>query len=528
MLIPLPASQNERFIASANNTTSAPHVPRIHTHELTDCVWKWDEPLRLLSITSTEDLSVTLSLESLRAFSSQLRKVDPLRLQLLVSALDDVSRELDLWSGSAPWPLALRDAIGVLLLYVVAAKSSSAKHVALTEAAMRVIPRMPADAPSGAWRTAFQRHLPYAHRSGVLAAATEAEESMPMRELVWWTAKCRVELAVQWVEEHRIDEADALRELWDSAADYIRLLQNEPCRRAMESFFTAMGTSSELEVLRAHDAREEHASVDDLVRADLTTWLLRRYSLFQTVRLLVRTLQPRETAGAVLALLLTSAAAAFFLRQTLPRAQVALQILAFVVVVFLAPRLFSLMLPRAMFGTLLAWIMVVLAQTASLLPLLPGDKGQQFIYDASHAWLREVIVPGDTIVNWIAALMDGNLLARTPALLDFAAIVAICIAVATVFVMVEVSNRLSTRIFGRSLYCVLVMLLGSLFWGAMLAPALRYIVVREPFGSSCLCLFPAWFLGSVCAVAFGILVQLMWDDRAISDSVGMAGERPAS
>jgi energy-converting hydrogenase Eha subunit A/predicted outer membrane lipoprotein len=285
----------------------------------------------------------------------------------------------------------------------------------------------------------------------------------------------------------------------------------------MESFYAGAGTTSEREVLRTHKAREKHTGINELIRADVMSWLLRRYSLGQACRLLWGRLSRREWVGLALAVIATLFALARFFSQTTPRGQVGAQIVAFVALIGLAPRIFSLMLPRAMFGTLLAWITVVLAQSASLLPIVSEDKG---IHNACHLWLRSVIHPGPRVYEWMAAIVHSRTLFVTPPeLADFVIVVGGCLAVSLVFLMVEVSNRLATRIVGRSILCVAVMLGGSLFWGAMFVPALEYIVVRNDV-AGCDCMYPAWILGSVSAVVFGILVQLMWDDRAVSDSIG--------
>jgi predicted outer membrane lipoprotein len=493
----------------------------MHIHHGSGCQWTWDEPLRLLTVADGE-LAATLPLETLHAFVAALMKLDEHQLALLTRALGEAANLLDLWGGDPPLQPQVLEAIGLLLMFTLAAKRSRV-HAQLRAAAIAVAERLPVKSPAGAWRLAFQKHLTFAHRAGILASAEDVEVVMPVRDLVWWTARCRLDLAIEWTKARRsrADDLEAVRELRQAVSVYIAALQQEPSRRAMESFYAACGTSSEREVLRAHAAREEYCAVDDLVRADVMSWLLRRYSLHESYRLLKGTLQRAEKIGAGLAFVLTAIGIGTFAMQAAPRVQVAFQMAAFVCVVFFSPRIFSLLLPRAMFGTLLAWITVVLAQSASLLPVFSNDHGTQ---DQCHLWLRRVIHPGNGVGAWIGRMAAQRTVLAPPPVINFFLLVIVCILVSVVFLMVEVSGRLSTRIFGRSVYCVLVMLLGSLFWGAMLMPLLQYIVVREEFGSSCRCIYPAWLLGSVCAVAFGILVQLMWDDHSVSDSLGASGE----
>lgn len=513
---------SEPFAGSANSTTDVPRVPRMHTHAGAGCRWTWDEPLRLLTVLHGS-LAVTLPLDALHAFAAALAKLDKRQSALLTRALHEAANLLDAWDGDPPLEPEVREAVGLLLMFLLAAKGRGTTHSRLRVAAIDVADRLPIESPAGAWRLAFQKRLPFAHRAGVLASAEDVDVVMPVRDLVWWTAKCRLDLAIEWAKARRarVDDLEAVRELREAVSAYIGLLQRDPSRRAMESFFAACGTSSEREVLRAHAAREEHTAVDDLVRADVMSWLLRRYSLVESCRLLNGTLRPAEKIGAWLAFGLTAIGIATFAMQAAPRMQVTFQIGAFVFLVFLSPRIFSLLLPRAMFGTLLAWITVVLAQSASLLPVFSDDHATQ---DQCHLWLRQVIHPGNEVGGWIGRMIEQRAPLAPPPVINFFGIVAVCIIVSILFLMVEVSGRLSTRIFWRSVYCVLVMLLGSLFWGAMLMPLLQYIVVREQFGSPCRCIYPAWLLGSVCAVAFGILVQLMWDDHSVSDSLGAPGE----
>jgi predicted outer membrane lipoprotein len=491
----------------------------MHTHAGAGYVWTWDEPLRLLTVLDGA-LGTTLPLETLHAFAAALEELDERRSASLTRALHQAAQLLDAWHGDPPLDQEVRGAIGLLLMFLLAAKRRGSTQTRLHDAAIAVAERLPITSPADAWRLAFQKGLPFAHRAGLLASAEDSEIVMPVRDLVWWTAMCRLDLAIEWAKARRprVDDLEAVRELREAVSAYIGLLQREPARRAMESFFAAAGTSSEREVLRAHAAREEHTAVDDLVRADVMSWLLRRYSLMESWRLLHGTLQPAERIGAGLAFGLTAIGMATFAMQAAPRMQIAFQIGAFVFLVFLSPRIFSLLLPRAMFGTLLAWITVVLAQSASLLPVFSDDHA---IQDQCHLWLRRVIHPGNEVSGWIGGMIEQRALLAPPPVLNFAGIVAVCIIVSVLFLMVEVSSRLSTRIFWRSVYCVLVMLFGSLFWGAMLMPLLQFIVVREDFGSPCGCIYPAWLLGSVCAVAFGILVQLIWDDHSVADSLGV-------
>lgn len=467
-----------------------------------------------------EQLRVLLPVHSVAKLMPRLATLDPRKTELLLRALRNAAEELRTWHGAPPWPLELREAIGLLLMFLVATggRRKGMLMREIDEVARRVTELLRSDTPSGAWRAAFQPNLSSAHRAAALAAA--ADVPAPIPELVWWTAKCRLDHAIAWAAE-RVNGADAARELTAAVDAYIRFLRAEPSRRAMEAFYTALGTTSEDEVVRALAAREEVTS-DEVLHTDVMVWLLRRYALWKSWRLLRTSLRPAERVGAVIAGSMTVAGIAMFVLQNAPRAQVIIQISAFIVLVFVSPRIFALLLPRALFGTLLAWITVVLAQSASLLPILSAD---QKTHKACHLWLTQAFHPKGAVYQWAADFVVWGVVGSPPAAVDFVVLIFACLTISIIFVMVEVSSRLATRIFGRAVYCVAVMLAGSLFWGAMLVPTLQFIIGREVIGTRCACTGPAWVLGSVCAVAFGILVQLMWEDHPISDAFGLPADR---
>lgn len=473
--------------------------------------------MRLLSV-GDEGAAVSLPLGSLRAFVAAMSRLSDGDGTLLVQGLENVVRELDRWRGEPPWPAAIRESLTTLALYSLAARKET-RPEALARAAKHFAGQMPVESPSVSWQVAFRRDLPFTHRMGMLEAAMEGAPSFRSPELVWWTAKCRLDVAIEWAAACRPDDADAVRALAGTVSAYIHLLQSEPNPRAMEMFFAAMGTSSEDEILRAHEAREAHAGADELLRADLVSWLLRRYSLLDAALLLCRSLRPVEWAGAAAAAGMAAYGIALFLSHENPRAQVIAQLAAFLLLVCFARRVYALLLPRAMFGTLLAWITVVLAQMVSLLPIADDHN---YLRGELHVWLVNVVHPAAHLKEWLARIIDvRSVFIRPPAIVDFAVIVTVCMAASAMFLIVEVGNRLAGKVAVRSFLCVVVMLLGSLFWGAMFVPALQYIVVREDeSGIACACMYPAWLLGSIGAVVFGILVQLIWDDRAVSDPIG--------
>jgi hypothetical protein len=64
--------------------------------------------------------------------------------------------------------------------------------------------------------------------------------------------------------------------------------------------------------------------------------------------------------------------------------------------------------------------------------------------------------------------------------------------------------------------------LGSLFWGMIFAYPIK-IVLEKKWDPNCSCLLLDALIGASLAALFGIIIQLLWDDKAISEPL----EEPA-
>jgi len=72
----------------------------------------------------------------------------------------------------------------------------------------------------------------------------------------------------------------------------------------------------------------------------------------------------------------------------------------------------------------------------------------------------------------------------------------------------------------RGFYSLIIMLGGALFWGMIFSHSIEFLLERPQSTtacSGCLCLIGIEFVGSCLAVLFGILVQLLWQDRNITE-----------
>lgn len=166
-----------------------------------------------------------------------------------------------------------------------------------------------------------------------------------------------------------------------------------------------------------------------------------------------------------------------------------LQGAALFIAAWLSPSFFNLILPRALFGSLVAWITLVLTS-------LPG------------LWAIE-IAPHYSL----AAVCHRYISTSRSAVLWSLP----CLLFALVFVMREIGQWTDNRhiILVRAATTTLGLYLGSLFWGILFAAPIRH-VLEVPFQSSCTCLVPIAFIGASLAALFGIVVQLVWDEKSIA------------
>jgi predicted outer membrane lipoprotein len=283
----------------------------------------------------------------------------------------------------------------------------------------------------------------------------------------------------------------------------------------LERFFDRIGTSSEKEVRRVL-GESKSIGADESVRTAFITWFTARYALLSAARLAWGSTARGQAVAAIGAGALSIAALMMFLLKKSPPLQVGFQISVLVILVSLAPDVFRILLPRAWLGSLVAWLTIVLTQTMTIFPF--ADTAPLTAQKTYHAWLRAVFQDGfggwlDSLRGLMGYRSSGEWQGRAA----FAAAILLSIVVAVAFVSTELHRRVFRRVVWRALGCVVVMLMGSLFWGGMLAHLVHYIIEKPSrIDVNCDCVFGAWLLGSCLAVVFGIVVQLIWDEQSLA------------
>jgi hypothetical protein len=391
------------------------------------------------------------------------------------------------------------------------------------------------DGPETAWRLAFDEQLPFSRRSDMVAATkkhlltlSEGEDAPPaalaspperrLRELFWWTARSHFELACAWERSEGIRNSEARHVLHESALTYLNLLKDEPHRRELDEFLQQGGSSVEAEVDDVFALKEKgsirprpwgHGSLrtDEAVRRIFFLWYLKRYNLLSAYRLITNPAGIGEIAVAwgffllVTVMLLavvvadTGGFGTAFKEQLTAGAflipQVGVQLVSLLLFIVLAPNLSRLALPRALFGTLMAWLTVIGAYAFGL-----ADDVRKPLHQAlmGHGFTSVLLTTVGLMV--IAYLfMFNEVRGHVP------------------------TKRLAARRVGVSLS---IMLLGSMFWGLIFSVPLKMLLERglEVKAKLDHCLLYLTFVGGCAAVVFGILVQLLWDDRSITEPLG--------
>lgn len=354
---------------------------------------------------------------------------------------------------------------------------------------------------------------------------------------LWWTAYCMYNQATEARTESPVDFRRATEA-------YLNLLMDRTQQDAKAAFFQEMGSSLENEVDRVMWGESGRGRKYELnpvlaqqpVVGRVHAWLLQRYRLLAAWRL---TLAARGSLGirlgkwrVILLILLvvlwgvsmtvfvlsnlaiwslwsptgrvaamewfqgetvyvTSALALFF---------VAISQLATVgTVSILMPHIFRLFLPRAWFGSLLAWI--------SIIPALASPLASVKIpFGRSRAQpLGEYLLSSGQSIHpwWIVGLMvmPGFLLTMVLLLQEVKS-------------NVEYSHR---YLIGRSFLVASVALLGALYWGILAACGVAYVELTNASPPSMLSLLAVVLVGASLALPFGMVVQIIWQDKFITD-----------
>jgi hypothetical protein len=502
--------------------------------------WNWNGRMRVLRWNDAPGGGLRLRLDAFEAFRIDLddagsQAID--RLSNLLTALtedciagDERARRnkvaarlalFALWYSRRPAPSGRQRAIENL--------RTVAAHLAAA---------LGSQDPQTAWHVGFIHDGQWGWRYGLVRAASRtlndrtdrgsAQSHFPTEtdalETGWWTALCQFELATRWLDSER-GNLSARNAMIESAANYLEVLKYEPRRVSLERFLAGLGTSSEKEVSRAF-ARTSTVTCDEAVESSLIEWFLQRYALGAAARLVFLTFSWRRTVTVIVAVLFAAFSVGLFVRASAPTYQTVFQLSALLLIVFGASDVFRLLLPRAMFGSLMAWLTIVSTQFLSFFPA-SDDKLVTAHAAKCHLFLRGIFADG--AMGWwnsISGFVRSFRFALIPTVEwsdrpAFAAVLIVCASVSILFMAGQLTARaVGPKLFRRASGCFLVMLAGSLFWGAMITHPLQSVLEHPGSGATCRCLYSTWILGSFLAVVFGILVQLIWDDRSVTASIG--------
>lgn len=377
------------------------------------------------------------------------------------------------------------------------------------------------------------------HRLKKTVASDPHRRAGGMDRNLWWTARC---LYRETLEEKRRCFPRAASHFRHASEIYLNLLMDSAFRQQQANFFNEMDSSLETEVRDVIwmgqpqlNPRALNPALDD--ESDARTcqsWLLRRYMLVDAAQLILTRYKQRRThlriysVWSIIALtgwasVLVGYTSLFHwdeyspvshhvathIRDLICAAAIfglaivgILQIILIGILNIFTPNLFRLLLPRALFGSLLAWVTVIPALLSNVcsLPLSSKTNGEvlgMYLQDRlgdSHAWWIPFVIS-----------LPGFLLAAA-------------------LMLQEVRNSIEhlrgnfVLLVKRSLLVALIALFSSCYWGAFAAAgAVAYTELVS--GASC----TIWYflfitlVGGSLALPFGMAVQIIWQEKYITD-----------
>ncbi len=502
-------------------------------------VLTWDDRLKILS-----SQGVCLHLDHFEKFRTD-------RKELIGNQWGDLRATLDLLTVSQDRPPAnsWRRPLGRLAFWVlrssVGEQRDGGEGKRDHETAKGLLLWLGPESLESGWRLRFDENLRYAQRyrllSGTVAALarqpTEAKgaqtqaafSEIELREAYWWTLRCRWELAIEWQRDTGSRDAEARPAVSEAALAYLNLLKDEPHQQDLERFLSECGSSIEIEVKRVLFAYEETWGVrrffsmecpespqtNEAVRRVFSSWLLRRYDLKGAEKLILWGRPRRELmAGALCFLAAVVGGFGLFVAQVFfPQElhswrpsklfwwglQVFVQLAALFGMAACTPALFRVLMPRALFGSLLAWLTIILTALPNL----------------EQIWISVGPQTQKTLGRLCFEMMEAHpRLSATIGALPGCALTA-------VFVLNEVSGYVWKRRHAilRAVRAMICSYLGSLFWGIIFALPINFWLERKS-DATCFCLVPIATIGSSLAVLFGILAQLLWENKSMTEPLG--------
>lgn len=522
--------------------------------------------------------TINLRLSSFATFEEDLKRLSGKRFgnghapsQALLSYLDHMTRNREL-PPHPVWREAFGD-FGLLLLRYAHKRPGplfeEARDLALWLGALQA---------KSAWRVSFNTRLSFEHRYKLLTSSafpkstgkeTDGDNADQIdvpetkeRQLFWWSAMRRYELAQEWCESE-VYNPTARRALRDETSHYLHVLKDEPRQQELQQFLTESGTDIETEVkkvlfnpavpqfpergwvrkffgaplrlLKRAWSRGQGRPLpsapgksntpsglvrDEVIRRAFIVWFLKRYDWWSAWRLVLSGPNRRRlwfTLGScgllnLLALLLyTIQTNEPSLQGYLPSPgdrtmllwalQLTLQLSSLFLLLFLAPMLFRLVMPRALFGSLVAWFTIIFLALKDVHEFKVGteDKGWPLTDLCHQGSLSDLQMFVYSILISFGMMLLG-----------------------AVFVGYTVTQFTQGpwKTLHRTLAMLCFLLLGSLFWAIALALPIKVTLERDTFAFDCHCVIPIVVIGSSIAVLFGLLVELIWQDESLAEPLG--------
>jgi hypothetical protein len=179
--------------------------------------------------------------------------------------------------------------------------------------------------------------------------------------------------------------------------------------------------------------------------------------------------------------------------------QVLLQLASLVSVLAIAPFLFRLLMPRALFGSLLAWCTVIFTALRDVHELKMDEEGKPWqIWKLCQTCSDFQALKISLVISLGIIILDSIFIA---------------------YAVTQFTDRFrSTAV--RTLGTLAGLLLGSLFWGLIFALPIKVAIERDHFLFNDSCVIPIVLIGASIAILFGLMVELIWQDQSLAEPLG--------
>lgn len=401
------------------------------------------------------------------------------------------------------------------------------------------------------WIVRFDDNLTFPARYAMLRQATEwlgaerestrfIDVSDPYARMNYWlTLRLRLDLATEWAWNEGISSIPAVKAKRQSYLAYLQALKDEPYHRELDRFLQRQSsyrnshTGLEREIARllgieetvtdrhrweVVKGAEKGGKTDEALDTVFSAWFMRRYDQGAAARLLWRGMRTSEKVGAIVSFGFAMAAFVLFVLQAkadsvvvdlwrgwpgvtiggwvLWRLQAFAQCSSLITAAWWSPKCFNFVLPRALFGSLLTWITLVFTS----LPALWAVEVQAASGSQRAVMLRDVVQA------YLSSQHRSYMIA-----------VPIC-CFASVFVIRQIAWWTDARwiIVKRGVITTAKLFCGSLYWGILFGGPIRKLLEGRS-GECARCLWPIAAIGAAMAALFGIIVELIWEDKAIGE-----------